>query len=109
VWGYNAAKAAVKNLTMGAAKEFAPYEIRVNGIAPGFFIGKQNKDLLIKNEATGELTERGQAIIDHTPFARFGEADEVAGSVIFLASKKAAGFVTGVTIPIDGGYLIHNI
>ena len=109
VWAYDAAKSAVLNLTMASAKEFAPYKIRVNGIAPGFFVGKQNKALLIKNEQTGELTERGQDIIDHTPFGRFGEADEVSGAVVFLASKEAAGFVTGVTIPVDGGYLVDNI
>lgn len=109
VWAYDAAKSAVLNLTMASAKEFAAHNIRVNGIAPGFFVGKQNKALLIKNEQTGELTERGQDIIDHTPFGRFGEADEVSGAVVFLASKEAAGFVTGVTIPVDGGYLIDNI
>jgi NAD(P)-dependent dehydrogenase (short-subunit alcohol dehydrogenase family) len=109
VWAYDAAKAAVLNLTLGAAKEFAPHGIRVNAIAPGFFIGKQNKDLLIKNEATGELTERGQQVIDHTPYGRFGEAEELAGTLLYLISDQAAGFVTGVTIPVDGGYLIHNI
>jgi NAD(P)-dependent dehydrogenase (short-subunit alcohol dehydrogenase family) len=109
VWAYDAAKSAVKNLTMASAKEFAPYGIRINAIAPGFFVGKQNKALLIKNEETGELTDRGRAIIDHTPFGRFGEANEVAGSVVFLASPQAAGFITGITLPIDGGYLVDNI
>lgn len=108
VWAYDAAKSAVLNLTMGAAKEFAPNGIRVNAIAPGFFIGKQNKALLI-DEKTGDLTPRGQDVINHTPFGRFGEAGELAGATLFLASDKAAGFVTGVTIPVDGGYLIHNI
>ena len=108
VWAYDAAKSAVMNLTMGAAKEFAPNKIRVNAIAPGFFIGKQNKALLI-DEATGNLTARGQSVIDHTPFGRFGDASELAGVTLFLASSKAAGFVTGVTIPVDGGYLVHNI
>ncbi len=109
VWAYDAAKSAVLNLTMAAAKEFAPYGIRVNGIAPGFFLGKQNKALLVKDEATGELTARGQSVIDHTPFNRFGEASELSGALVFLASPKAAGFVTGVTIPVDGGYLVDNI
>jgi NAD(P)-dependent dehydrogenase (short-subunit alcohol dehydrogenase family) len=108
VWAYDAAKAAVLNLTMASAKEFAPYKIRVNAVAPGFFIGKQNKALLI-DEATGDLTARGKAVIDHTPFGRFGDASELAGATLFLASDKAAGFVTGVTIPVDGGYLIQNI
>lgn len=109
VWAYSAAKSGVMNLTMGAAKEFAPHGIRVNGIAPGFFIGHQNKALLIKNEATGELTERGRNVINHTPFGRFGEPSELKGATVFLASEKASGFVTGVTIPVDGGYLVQNI
>ena len=108
VWGYDAAKAGVLNLTMGAANEFAPYGIRVNAIAPGFFLGKQNRALLI-DEETGEYTERGKAIIAHTPFGRFGETDELTGVTLFLASSKASGFVTGVSIPVDGGYLAHNI
>lgn len=108
VWAYDAAKAAVKNLTMGAAKEFAPYGIRVNALAPGFFIGKQNRALLI-DEKTGELTQRGKDVIAHTPFGRFGEVKELAGATLFLASNNASGFVTGITIPVDGGYLVHNI
>jgi len=108
VWAYDAAKAATLNLTMATANEFAPYGIRVNAIAPGFFIGKQNKALLI-NEATGEYTERGKAVIGHTPFKRFGDVSELAGATLFLASSRASGFVTGVSIPVDGGYLVHNI
>jgi NAD(P)-dependent dehydrogenase (short-subunit alcohol dehydrogenase family) len=109
VWAYDAAKAAVLNLTQAAAKEFAPQGIRVNAIAPGFFVGKQNKALLIKNEETGELTERGEAIIAHTPFGRFGRVEELAGALLFLASERASGFVTGVSLPVDGGYLVDNI
>ncbi|HKK47525.1 MAG TPA: SDR family oxidoreductase [Alkalispirochaeta sp.] len=109
VWAYNAAKSAVKNLTEGAAREFAPYGIRVNAIAPGFFVGHQNRSLLIKDDATGELTDRGQAIIDRTPFARFGEAADMTGATVFLSSRKAAGFITGVTLPVDGGYLVNSI
>ena len=108
VWAYDAAKAGVLNLTMALAKEFAPHKIRVNAIAPGFFLGKQNRRLLI-DEKTGDLTERGRAVIEHTPFGRFGEPEELSGAVLFLASRKASGFVTGVCIPIDGGYLVHNI
>ncbi len=107
-WAYGAAKAGVVNLTMASAKEFAPYGIRVNALSPGFFIGKQNKALLI-DENTGSLTERGKAVIAHTPFGRFGEAGELAGALLFLANPNASGFVTGVTIPVDGGYLIQNI
>lgn len=109
VWAYNAAKSAVLNLTEGAAREFAPYGIRVNGIAPGFFLGYQNRSLLISNLETGELTPRGKAIIDRTPFGRFGEMEDIEGATLFLASSRASGFVTGVTIPVDGGYLVNSI
>jgi NAD(P)-dependent dehydrogenase (short-subunit alcohol dehydrogenase family) len=108
VWAYDAAKAATLNLTMACANEFAAHGIRVNAIAPGFFIGKQNKALLI-DQTTGEHTARGKAVIAHTPFGRFGDVAELAGVTLFLASSKASGFVTGVSIPVDGGYLIHNI
>lgn len=108
VWAYGAAKAAVINLTMGSSKEFAAHGIRVNAIAPGFFVGKQNKALLY-DEKTGELTQRGNDIINHTPFGRFGEAKELQGTLLYLVNDNAAGFVTGVTVPVDGGYLIDNI
>jgi NAD(P)-dependent dehydrogenase (short-subunit alcohol dehydrogenase family) len=108
VLGYDAAKAGVLNLTTAAAKEFAPHGIRVNAIAPGFFLGKQNRALLVDQE-TGEYTERGKAVIAHTPFGRFGQIEELVGATLFLASDRAAGFVTGVSIPVDGGYLTHNI
>lgn len=109
VWAYNAAKSAVLNLTEGAAREFAPRGIRVNAIAPGFFLGYQNRALLIADDETGELTPRGQAIIDRTPFGRFGKLDDIEGSTLFLASRAASGFITGVTLPVDGGYLVDNI
>lgn len=108
VWAYGAAKAAVINLTMGASKEFAEHGIRVNAIAPGFFVGKQNKALLF-DEKSGELTPRGHDIINHTPFGRFGEVKELQGTLLYLVNDAAAGFVTGVTVPVDGGYLIDNI
>jgi NAD(P)-dependent dehydrogenase (short-subunit alcohol dehydrogenase family) len=108
VWAYDAAKAGVLNLTMACAREFAPHGIRVNGIAPGFFLGKQNRALLV-DEDTKELTERGRAVIEHTPMGRFGDVDELAGAVLYLASNGASGFVTGITIPVDGGYLVHSI
>ena len=108
VWGYDAAKAGVLNLTQATANEFARHGIRVNAIAPGFFLGKQNKALLI-DEETGDYTPRGQAVIARTPFGRFGDPQELVGATLFLASEKASGFVTGVSIPVDGGYLIHNI
>ncbi len=108
VWAYDAAKAATLNLTMASANEFARYGIRINAIAPGFFIGKQNKALLI-DEKTGEYTARGRSVLSRTPFKRFGDVSELAGATIFLASSRASGFVTGVSIPVDGGYLVHNI
>lgn len=108
VWAYDAAKSATLNLTMAAANEFAKHGIRVNAIAPGFFLGKQNKALLVDQE-TGEYTDRGKAVIGHTPYGRFGDVDELTGATLFLASEKASGFVTGVSIPVDGGYLVHNI
>ncbi|MEI6875956.1 MAG: SDR family oxidoreductase [Spirochaetota bacterium] len=107
VWAYDAAKAGVLNLNEGLAKELAPHGIRVNAIAPGFFIGNQNRSLLLDDK--GDLTARGASIIGRTPFGRFGEKSELRGAVLFLASRAASGFITGVSIPIDGGYLTDNI
>lgn len=107
-WAYDAAKAGVLNLTEALAKELAPHGIRVNAIAPGFFVGNQNRALLY-DEKTGNLTDRGKAIIARTPFGRFGNHDELWGAALFLASDKASGFVTGVSVPVDGGYLVDNI
>ncbi len=108
VWGYDAAKAGVLNLTMATAREFAPHGIRVNALAPGFFLGRQNKALLV-DEATGKLTPRGEEVIKRTPFGRFGDTAELCGATIFLASNAASGFVTGTCIPIDGGFLVDCI
>jgi len=107
IWAYDAAKAATLNLTMATAKELAPHGIRVNALAPGFFIGKQNRDLLLDKE--GNLTERGRSIVSRTPLQRFGEVAELAGAVLFLASERASGFVTGMSLPVDGGFLVDNI
>jgi NAD(P)-dependent dehydrogenase (short-subunit alcohol dehydrogenase family) len=107
-WAYNAAKAGVLNLNEALAKELAPHGIRVNAIAPGFFLGNQNRALLVDGE-TGDLTPRGKAIVSRTPFGRFGEMPELNGAALFLASDNASGFVTGVSIPVDGGYLADNI
>jgi NAD(P)-dependent dehydrogenase (short-subunit alcohol dehydrogenase family) len=102
---YSAAKAAVSNFTQWLAvhvcQNFSK-EIRVNAIAPGFFLTEQNR-FLLTDEKTGELTARGKTIIDHTPMGRFGQADELVGTVIWLLSD-AAKFVTGVVVPIDGGF-----
>ncbi len=108
VWAYDAAKAGVMNLTMAAAKEFAPHGIRVNAIAPGFFIGKQNRALLI-DEKSGELTQRGRDVISRTPAGRFGEPGDLAGAVVFLSGDNASGFVTGICIPVDGGFLVDCV
>lgn len=104
VMGYSAAKSAVDNFTRSLAVEMAlKYGdgIRVNAIAPGFFIGEQNKDLLLNED--GSLTNRGQTIVDNTPMKRFGEPDELVGTAIWLCSD-ASKFVTGTVIPVDGGF-----
>lgn len=102
---YSAAKAAVSNFTQWLAvymaQEYSP-DIRVNAIAPGFFLTDQNRYLLTDKE-TGELTQRGKKIIEHTPMGRFGEAEELLGPVLWLLSP-AAKFVTGIVVPIDGGF-----
>jgi NAD(P)-dependent dehydrogenase (short-subunit alcohol dehydrogenase family) len=108
VWGYDAAKTGIVSLTQAAARELAPHGIRVNAIAPGFFIGDQNKSLLL-DAKSGELTERGRSIILRTPFGRFGTIDELEGVAVFLASERASGFMTGVTVPIDGGFLTDTV
>ena len=112
VMGYSAAKAAVDNLTRWLAVDLAEKHgpgMRVNAIAPGFFIGEQNRALLINEDAPtlpGEppaLSERGQQIVDHTPMGRFGEPEELTGTAIWLASD-ASRFVTGIVVPVDGGF-----
>ncbi|MBN1974681.1 MAG: SDR family oxidoreductase [Sedimentisphaerales bacterium] len=102
---YSAAKAAVSNFTQWLAVHVCQNysrDIRVNAIAPGFFLTEQNR-FLLTDEKTGELTPRGKTILDHTPMGRFGQADELVGTVIWLLSD-AAKFVTGVVVPIDGGF-----
>jgi NAD(P)-dependent dehydrogenase (short-subunit alcohol dehydrogenase family) len=101
VVGYGAAKAAVENLTRWLAVELASHGIRVNAVAPGFFVGEQNRALLI--DESGALTERGERIVAATPAGRFGEPHELAGTVVWLCSA-AASFVTGTVVPVDGGF-----
>ena len=104
VIGYAAAKAAIDNFTKWLAVDLAQKHgagLRVNAIAPGFFVGEQNRSFLLNEDES--LTPRGQQIIDHTPMARFGEADELIGTTVWLASE-ASKFVTGIVVPVDGGY-----
>jgi NAD(P)-dependent dehydrogenase (short-subunit alcohol dehydrogenase family) len=102
---YSAAKAGVSNFTqwlaVHMAQEYSP-NIRVNAIAPGFFLTDQNR-FLLTDEKTGELTARGKAIIDHTPMNRFGTPEDLLGAVLWLLSPASA-FVSGAVIPIDGGF-----
>jgi len=103
--GYSAAKAAVSNFTQWLAVHLCQNyskAIRVNAIAPGFFLTEQNR-FLLTDERTGALTPRGKSIIDHTPMGRFGDPADLDGAVIWLLSD-ASKFVTGTVIPIDGGF-----
>lgn len=102
VVAYSAAKAAVINLTQFLAREWATRGVRVNAISPGFFPAEQNRALLFKPD--GSYTERGAQIIGHTPMARFGKSEELAGAVVWLASSRASSFVTGQNIVVDGGF-----
>tara|TARA_R110002050_G_scaffold100580_1_gene208102 strand:- start:31842 stop:32657 length:816 start_codon:yes stop_codon:yes gene_type:complete len=105
VVGYSASKAAIDNFTKWLAVELAlkfGEGLRVNAIAPGFFIGNQNRDLLIDKE-TGKYTDRGDTIIRNTPMKRFGETDELNGTIHYLCAE-ASKFVTGSVLPIDGGF-----
>lgn len=104
VVGYGIAKAGVENATRWLAVELARAfggRIRVNAIAPGFFVGEQNRALLLNDD--GSLTPRGQTIIDHTPAGRFGQPEELLGTLIWLCSP-GAGFVNGAVVPVDGGF-----
>jgi NAD(P)-dependent dehydrogenase (short-subunit alcohol dehydrogenase family) len=105
VTAYSAAKAGLNNFTqwlaVHMAQEYSP-QIRVNAIAPGFFLTNQNR-FLLTNEASGNLTTRGQKIIDHTPMARFGNPEDLLGAALWLLSPASA-FVTGTIVPIDGGF-----
>ncbi len=108
VVGYSAAKAAVSNLTQWMAMEMAikfSNKIRVNAIAPGFFIGDQNRALLTNPD--GSYTDRGNKVIQNTPMRRFGNADELIGAVLFLVSDSAS-FVSGVILPVDGGFSFYS-
>ena len=108
--GYSAAKAAVSNFTQWLAVHFAQEynpKLRVNALAPGFFLTEQNRFLLTE-EKTGGLTARGQAVIDHTPMGCFGDPADLIGATLWLAGG-ASRFVTGTVIPIDGGFSVYSI
>lgn len=103
---YSGAKAAISNFTQWLAVHFSKAHIRVNAIAPGFFVTAQNRALLFNEDGTP--TPRTQKILNSTPMGRFGEAEELLGALLFLLSPKAAGFVTGVVIPVDGGFSAYS-
>jgi NAD(P)-dependent dehydrogenase (short-subunit alcohol dehydrogenase family) len=107
VVAYSAAKAAVLNLSLFLAREWATKGVRVNTITPGFFPAEQNRKLLFNDD--GSPTPRTKAIWGHTPMNRFGESKELVGAAVFLASHAASSFVTGTDIRVDGGYLSQTI
>jgi NAD(P)-dependent dehydrogenase (short-subunit alcohol dehydrogenase family) len=107
VIAYSAAKAAVLNLTQFLAREWAPKQVRVNSITPGFFPAEQNRKLLFNDD--GSPTARTKSILGHTPMGRFGTAEELVGAAIFLASSRASSFVTGTDLRVDGGFLSQTI
>ena len=103
---YSAAKAGILNFTEWLAVHFAPCGIRVNAIAPGFFVTNQNRALLFNEN--GEPTARTEKILNATPMKKFGEAEDLYGALLFLASDEASGFVTGTCIPVDGGFNAYS-
>ncbi|MER1989668.1 SDR family oxidoreductase [Solibacillus isronensis] len=103
---YSAAKAAINNFTSWMAVHFAETGLRVNAIAPGFFITQQNKDLLV--DAEGEYTARSKKIIEATPMKKFGEPDQLLGALLFLLDSSYSSFITGTTIAVDGGFNAYS-
>ncbi|MBN1558580.1 MAG: SDR family oxidoreductase [Lentisphaerae bacterium] len=103
---YSAAKAAVSNFTQWLAVHLAPAGVRVNALAPGFFLTEQNRTLL--TQADGALTPRGETIVRHTPMGRFGQPADLVGTLLWLLSDDAAGFVTGIVVPVDGGFAAYS-
>jgi NAD(P)-dependent dehydrogenase (short-subunit alcohol dehydrogenase family) len=106
VAAYAMSKAAIINFTQWLAVYLAPAGIRVNAVAPGFFVNERSRKILMTED--GGLSARGQNVMHHTPIKRFGEADELFGAVRWLLDDSAAGFVTGITVPVDGGFLAHS-
>lgn len=103
---YSGAKAAVSNLTQWLAVHFAKQNIRVNALAPGFFVTNQNKKLLF--DENGNPTKRTEKILEHTPMNRFGKEEELLGTLNYLIDDRMSSFVTGVIIPIDGGFSAYS-
>jgi len=103
---YSGAKAAVSNFTQWLAVHFAPVGIRVNAIAPGFFLTEQNRNLLLN--ADGSLSPRSEKILGHTPMARFGTPEDLDGTLLWLADDKFSAFVNGVVVPVDGGFAAYS-
>lgn len=103
---YSAAKASINNFTQWLAVHLAESGIRVNAISPGFFLTEQNRVLL--TNADGSLTERSHKIITHTPMRRFGEPDDLIGTLLWLVDETTSGFVTGTVIPVDGGFMAYS-
>lgn len=103
---YSGAKAAVSNLTQWLAVHFAPVGIRVNAIAPGFFISEQNHALLFKPD--GSPSDRARKILNMTPMGRFGEAEELVGTLLWLVHQPSSGFVNGIVVPVDGGFSAYS-
>lgn len=103
---YSAAKAGISNFTEWLAVHFAPMGIRCNAIAPGFFVGNQNRALLFDKD--GNPTPRSHKILSGTPMKRFGDVSELIGSLLFLADDGASGFITGIVIPVDGGFNAYS-
>lgn len=101
VFTYSVSKAGVNNLTQWLAREWAPHRVRVNALAPGFFPAEQNRKILTE--------ERVADIMRHTPMARFGDAEELIGATLWLASERASSFVTGAVIRVDGGFTAMTI
>ncbi|MBB6512213.1 NAD(P)-dependent dehydrogenase (short-subunit alcohol dehydrogenase family) [Gracilibacillus halotolerans] len=103
---YSAAKAAINNFTQWLAVHFAEANIRVNAIAPGFFLTEQNRSLLTNKD--GSATPRMEKIVNHTPMRRLGDPDDLLGTLLWLIDEEASGFVTGTCIPVDGGFMAYS-
>jgi len=103
---YSGAKAAISNFTQWLAVHFSKVGIRCNAIAPGFFVTHQNEKLLFNPDGTP--TPRTDKILRNTPMDRFGKEEELIGTLLYLASSDASGFVTGVVIPVDGGFAAYS-